>query len=192
MATVTETTLSWLTPPSTGHSLFTKPPATIHADVKGIHPLRRLTTRNTELFLARGSEIRLADLPDLKARHPKFKASSNLGYREHKTFDLPAEAVDFEIVGLEVSGDGLWMVVWGVYEVVVLVLPGEGAAKRVEKKVKVPQWRRVGRSVLNEEKGGRVVRCLWHPAGVEGAGLCVLTSDGYLRFVFASGLDGWE
>ena len=183
MATVTASTLSWLTPPSTGNSLFTKPPAAPSPPLTHIHPLRRLTTRNTELFLARGNEVRIADLPDLKARHPKFKATSNLGYREHKTLDLPAEAVDFEIVGVEVSGDGLWMVVWGVHEVVVLVLPGEGAAKRAEKAVKVPQWRRVARSTLNEEKGGKVVRCLWHPAGVEGAGLCVLTSDGYLRFV---------
>ena len=41
----------------------------------------------------------------------------------------------------------------------------------------------VGSNYHNPEKDSRIVRAIWHPLGVEGASLLVLTSESIVRFV---------
>ncbi|KAI5781217.1 hypothetical protein EDC01DRAFT_779068 [Geopyxis carbonaria] len=187
MAKVTAEALPWLSAPSTGHALFTQPPTSPPppSTTGELTPSRLIATRGAELFFGRGNEVRCGDLQDLKARHPQLAgAASTVGHHAHRRLHLPE--LDWEIRALEVSGDGLYLAVAGETEVAVIVLPGEGFIKRDgrpgrEGPLVVPHYRRVGRSCHNVDVGARVVRLLWHPLGVEGAALMVLTADGYLR-----------
>ena len=42
-------------------------------------------------------------------------------------------------------------------------------------------FHRIGRGYHNVDTGARILRILWHPLGVEGASLVVLTEDGFVR-----------
>lgn len=132
MATVAARNLPWLSAPSSGHAIFAEPapnssPAASPDEVDAF-PTRLIALRGTELFVARGSEVRLADVRHLKGQHPKFNVLAEeavkYGLHSHKVLDLPK--VDFEIKGIEISEDGLFMAIVGEREVGVAVLPGEG------------------------------------------------------------------
>ena len=90
MAKVAAEGLPWLSKPSTGYDLFTKPAQTpIPTDLAAeIAPKRLIATRGSELFVGRGNEVRCGDLQDLKARHPHIavsaEAAKEVGHREHK------------------------------------------------------------------------------------------------------------
>lgn len=97
MANVISRSLPWLTKPSTGHDLFAKPsktfvsyPSLSLVSTVGVVPRRAIATRDTEVFVGRGNEVRCADLQDLKARHPKFQVvvdeKRKLGYQAHKVY----------------------------------------------------------------------------------------------------------
>jgi len=92
--------------------------------------------------------------------------------------------IDFEIKQLEISEDFLYMAIVGEKELAVVVLPGEGYLKREAARPTVPHFHRIGKGFHNADDGARIARVLWHPLGVEGAELVVLTEDGYVRFVF--------
>lgn len=182
MAKVAANSLPWLSDPSAGYHLFQSSSAQLD---ELSTPSRRLATRGTELFLASGSEIRCADVRELKARFPKFKVvAEEVARQEHKVLDIPD--INFDIRQLEISPDELFLAVVGEKEIGVCVLPGEGALRRggTSKdalKVKVPSWHRIGRRAFNDQSDGNIVKVLWHPLTVEGGSLLVLSDDGYLR-----------
>lgn len=131
MATVAARNLPWLSSPSSGHAIFAEPAPnsspSASPDVDAF-PSRLVALRGTELFVARGSEVRLADVRHLKGQHPKFNVLAEeavkYGLHSHKILDLPK--VDFEVKGIEISEDGLFMAIVGEREVGIAVLPGEG------------------------------------------------------------------
>lgn len=93
MAKVAAKGLPWLSKPSTGYDLFTRPvqntsQAILANEESGVVPKRLIATRGSELFVGRGNEVRCADLQDLKARHPQIACSAEgakkVGHREHK------------------------------------------------------------------------------------------------------------
>jgi nucleoporin NUP82 len=92
MAKVAAECLPWLSKPSTGYDLFTKPstftPPPSDAGDSIVSPRRQIATRGSELFVGRGNEVRCADLQDLKARHPDIavvaEGAKKVGHREHK------------------------------------------------------------------------------------------------------------
>jgi hypothetical protein len=90
MAKVAADSLPWLSAPSTGYDLFTKPSAFVprDGDNNTFGPKRLIATRGAEIFVGRGNEVRCADLNDLKARHPDInvqaEAAKKLGHREYK------------------------------------------------------------------------------------------------------------
>ncbi|KAL7272503.1 hypothetical protein RUND412_004690 [Rhizina undulata] len=192
MPKITASSLGWLSDPSTGHRLFADPseksesirkPPPGNEGFDDIGPKRTIVSRGTEIFVAKGREVRCADLQDLKARHPKSVSSENEPNLQYKVLNIPI--IDFEVCQLEISQDGLLLAIIGVKDIVVCVLPGEGFAKRAgpgrDIEVNVPRYNRVGEDyhrTLNDEK---IVRALWHPLGVEGASLVVLTSDAFVR-----------
>lgn len=185
MAKVAANSLPWLSDPSAGYHLFQQPSSS-QTSPELTTPSRRLAIRGTELFLASGTQIRCADIRDLKARYPKFKVvAEEVARQEHKILDIPD--IDFEIRQLELSHDELFLAVVGEKEVGICVLPGEGAVRRggTSKdalKVKVPSWSRIGRKAFNESSEANIVKVLWHPLTVEGGSLLVLSDDGYLRY----------
>jgi nucleoporin NUP82 len=89
--TITSTSLPFLAKPSTGWDLFSKPPekptsyplvSEANDDAPTVGPRRAIASRGTEIFVARGNEVRVADLQDLKARQPAQQSVE--GYREYK------------------------------------------------------------------------------------------------------------
>jgi nucleoporin NUP82 len=90
MAKVAAEGLPWLSNPSTGYDLFTKPPrdSSSKSDDEEISPKRVVATRGSEIYVGRGSEVRCADLQDLKARHPDIQVvaegAKKVGHREYK------------------------------------------------------------------------------------------------------------
>lgn len=89
--TITSTSLPFLAKPSTGWDLFSKPPekptsyplvSEANDDAPTVGPRRAIANRGTEIFVARGNEVRVADLQDLKARQPAQQSVE--GYREYK------------------------------------------------------------------------------------------------------------
>ena len=102
MAKVAATCLPWLSKPSTGYDLFTKPPSFTPPPPNndtGVSPKRLIAARGSEIFVGRGNEVRCADFQDLKARHPDIavvaEEAKKVGHREYKvytqwdTIDLP-------------------------------------------------------------------------------------------------------
>jgi nucleoporin NUP82 len=95
MAKVAAESLPWLSKPSTGYDLFTKPSSfrpPPSDDLLGVPPQRRIATRDSEVYFAVGNEVRCADLQDLKARHPVIdvvaEGAKRVGHREHKVSSL--------------------------------------------------------------------------------------------------------
>ncbi|CCX32986.1 hypothetical protein FPQ18DRAFT_329475 [Pyronema domesticum] len=185
MAKVAADSLPWLSSPSTGYDLFTKPSSFVprDGDNNTFGPKRLIATRGAEIFVGRGNEVRCADLNDLKARHPDInvqaEAAKKLGHREYKVLNLPQ--IDFEIRQLEISRDELFLAIVGEKEIAVCVLPGEGFLKRPQPRPVVPHYYKIGMGYHNVDNGALIVKALWHPLGVEGASLVVLTADGYVR-----------
>ena len=84
--------LPWLSRSSTGYDLFTKTPenptsypslVAVGDEEITVGPMRVMANRGTEIFVARGNEVRCADLQDLKARYTP-KAGAQDGHREYK------------------------------------------------------------------------------------------------------------
>lgn len=183
--TITSTSLPFLAKPSTGWDLFSKPPekpvshplsSEASDDDPTIGPRRAIASRGTEIFVARGNEVRVADLQDLKARQPAKQSAE--GYREYKRLDLPE--LDFDICQLEISKDGVFLAIIGENELAVCVLPAEGLSRMENQKLRVPAFHKVGENVYNKATFP-VVRALWHPLGVDDASLVVLSKDGMIR-----------
>ncbi|KAI5837597.1 hypothetical protein DFP73DRAFT_504399 [Morchella snyderi] len=183
--TITSTSLPFLAKPSTGWDLFSKPPekptsyphiSEANDDDPTVGPRRAIASRGTEIFVARGNEVRVADLQDLKARQPAQHSVE--GYREYKRLDLPE--LDFDICQLEISKDGVFLAIIGENELAVCVLPAEGLSKMENPKLRVPAFHKVGENVYNKATFP-IVRVLWHPLGVDDASLVVLSKDGMIR-----------
>ncbi|RPA90664.1 hypothetical protein L873DRAFT_1848718 [Choiromyces venosus 120613-1] len=201
MATIDNDRLPWLSRASTGYDLFTKTPEnptsypslfTNEDEDATVAPMRVMAHRGTEIFVARGNEVRCADLQDLKARYTPKPGAQEDGHREYKVcarmLDLPG--LDFEIHQLEISRDGFLLAIVGEKELAVCVLPAEGLARVDDAKLRVPAFYMVGPNYHNAEKGSRIVRAIWHPLGVEGASLVVLTSESVVRtYDFTIGQD---
>ncbi|PWW72459.1 hypothetical protein C7212DRAFT_302039, partial [Tuber magnatum] len=197
MATIDSDRLPWLSRSSTGYDLFTKTPenptsypslVTAEDEETTVGPMRVMANRGTEIFVARGNEVRCADLQDLKARYIPKAGTREDGHREYKMLDLPE--LDFEIHQLEISRDGLLLAIIGEKELAVCMLPAEGLARGDVSKLRVPAFNMVGSNYHNSEKGSRIVRAIWHPLGVEGASLVVLTSESTYRiYDFTIGQD---
>lgn len=97
MAKVAATCLPWLSKPSTGYDLFTKPasPTPPPNSDTGVSPKRLIAARGSEIFVGRGNEVRCADLQDLKARHPDIavvaEEAKKVGHREYKVDTYPTK-----------------------------------------------------------------------------------------------------
>ncbi|KAI5787024.1 hypothetical protein DFH27DRAFT_574870 [Peziza echinospora] len=193
MVTVTDKPISWLSKETPGYSLFADPPkqlpfpkyvlsSTTPEDGHVATPQRRIATRGTEIFLASGPEVRCADLRDLKARHEDGKGKSvarteSGADKGYKILNIPE--LDFNIHQLEISPDGNYLAIIGERQVGICMLPAPGFARLGTEKLRA-NYHHVGRAFY-AENSERIVRALWHPLGVDGASLVILTSDAYIR-----------
>ncbi|KAF2272398.1 uncharacterized protein EI97DRAFT_437021 [Westerdykella ornata] len=169
MSRVISYTPEWLMRPNPGWEMFTSKTPSSKSPISQDDTGRRKTiaTRDTEIFVAVGTEIRWADLLALK--------EGENGYRTLKV------AVPLPITQLVVSPNGDFMAVATAHTVHVVVLPEpavlEGPPSTDPIKLKTFQ---VGPTAHVREQAP-VVSLMWHPLGYRGHCLVTITRDGVVR-----------
>ncbi|KAF8466686.1 hypothetical protein BDZ91DRAFT_724807 [Kalaharituber pfeilii] len=198
MVKIITDSIPWLSKGTYGHALFsnasTQPPVPKYVlastTSEEASPQRRIATRGTELFVGAGCQIRCVDLRDLKAR---YEEESIMGSKEgtqkdvvksigepekgYQVLDIPE--LDFHIHQLEVSPDGNYMCIVGEKRLAVCMLPTPGFARLNMETLRARSCE-VGKAFYNDSSE-RIVRAIWHPFGVDGASLVILTSDAVIR-----------
>jgi nucleoporin NUP82 len=145
-----------------------------------------MAIRNTDVLVARGNELRMASL--LEVKHGGDGAS-NHSIRSYRR--LRASKLDFAIEILIVNPTGKLLAVVGSHQVVVVVLPRSGALTHglqgtsamdtvVDINVKAAA---VGSFYHHVSLGNRarIAGAQWHPWGSVGKSLLIMTRDGVLR-----------
>ncbi|KAF2681773.1 hypothetical protein K458DRAFT_406358 [Lentithecium fluviatile CBS 122367] len=170
MPRVLSYTPAWLARPSPGYHLFAPKPSTAKALVKegqstGLR--KTIATRDSEVFVAVGREIRWADLALLKEDDAPF-------YRTLKvSIPLPIER-------LSISPSGELLAVSTSHTVHVITLPDyQRLASSSDAAIK-PRTFQVGPTahVLEESP---IASVLWHPLGYHGHCLVTITRAGVVR-----------
>lgn len=192
MINVTSDTIPWLAKGTPGYSFFADPPkqppvpkyilsATQSEETT---PQRRIANRGTEVFVAAGCEIRCVDLRFLKAQYEeelegtgKTTQSSSKPERRYQVLNIPE--LDFTIHQLDISPDGQYLAIVGEKRVAVCLLPSPGFVRSSYEKLRAV-CRQIGTTYHNESSD-KTVRVVWHPFGVQGSSLVILTSDAYVR-----------
>ncbi|KAK6341151.1 hypothetical protein TWF696_008238 [Orbilia brochopaga] len=133
---------------------------------------RTAITRDTELFVAHGREIRCADLKDLKAANEKGEELPG----PYQLLDVPN--LDFDIAQMVKSADGEAVILVGEYDVGVALLPASGVIAPGARSRIVLKYTKLGPVPLAERS--RIVRAIFHPLGARPC-VVVLTEDAMLR-----------
>lgn len=170
MPRVLSHTPAWLSRPSPGHQLFEPTPSTNQSPVRKHESLglrRPIATRDSEIFVAVGREIRWADLAHLKEEDtPNYRKLAI-------TLPLPIERLTISPAGdyLAVSTSHTVHVIC-LPDASVLAAPGQASIK--------PKAFQVG-PLAHVLEQSPLASILWHPLGYRGRCLVTVTLEGVVR-----------
>ncbi|KAJ6263309.1 hypothetical protein Dda_1872 [Drechslerella dactyloides] len=133
---------------------------------------RTAVTRDSELFVAHGREIRCADLKDLKVASEKGEELPG----PYQLLEIPS--LDFDVAQMVKSADGEAVILVGEYDVGVALLPAPGVIAPGARSRIALKYSKLGPAPSMEK--GRVVRAIFHPLGARPC-VVVLTEDAMLR-----------
>jgi nucleoporin NUP82 len=167
MPKVLSYTPAWLARPSAGYHLFVPEKATRDTPVQSSGLRKNIATRESEIFVAVGNEIRWADLAQLKEDESPM-------YRTLKvSIHLPIER-------LTISPSGEFLAVSTSHTVHIVCLPHHTILATQDNRELKPKTYQVGPTthVLEES---RIASVLWHPLGYHGHCLVTITQAGVVR-----------
>ncbi|KAJ4295078.1 hypothetical protein N0V90_007086 [Kalmusia sp. IMI 367209] len=170
MPKVLSYTPRWLQRPSPGYQLFAPKPSTSRAlapKERSSGVRKTIATRDSEIFVAVGHEIRWADLAQLKEDESPV-------YRTLKvSIPLPIER-------LTISPNGDYLAVSTSHTVHVVILPDISLLTTADDTPVKPKTFQVGPTahVLEESP---IASVLWHPLGYHGRCLVTITKTGVVR-----------
>ncbi|KAG8881216.1 hypothetical protein FRB97_009785 [Tulasnella sp. 331] len=134
-----------------------------------------MVLRGSDLIVAVGKELRITSLADT--------ASSSSSAKAYKVLHAPN--VDFEIEQLAINLEGKFLVVAGLTQVAVVILPRPAYVRLVTARVDCKSMQ-VGQYFHASVGAPVIAKVDWHPWAAGGTGLLVMTSDGALREYDAS------
>jgi nucleoporin NUP82 len=170
MPKVLNYTPAWLLRPSPGYHLFEPTPSTSRALARQqeSNGLRKpIATRDSEIFVAVGREIRWADLALLKEDDAPIYRNLNV------SVPLPIER-------LTISPGGDYLAVSTSHTLHVVCLPEYALLANGENTPLKPKTFQVG-PVAHVLEGSPIASILWHPLGYRGHCLVTITSEGVVR-----------
>lgn len=132
-----------------------------------------LETRGTDLLAVVDNELRMTSVAYAKRHYEQEEGA--LSFKV-----LTSEALDFTIQSIHLNPTGKLLVVVGVYEVVIVILPRRGYMKQVGTALPVKAVR-VGTFYHAPHGTSPIAQCKWHPYGAGGVSLIVLTEDAVVR-----------
>lgn len=138
-------------------------------------------TRRTSLLAIRGTDLLAVvdnELRMTSVAYAKRHVEQEEGALSFKV--LANEVLDFTIQSIHVNPTGKLLVVVGVYEVVIVILPRRGYMKQVGKALPVKAVR-IGTYYHAPHGTSPIAQCKWHPYGAGGVSLIVLTEDAVVR-----------
>lgn len=171
MPKVLSYTPDWLSRPSPGYNLFAPKQLNGSSRLDSPKPLpgpqRTIATRDSEVFVAVGHELRWADLANLKD-------GVQPAYRTLKV------SIPLPITRLALSPGGDYLAVSTSHTVHVVVLPSAALLDSDDDSPIKPRTFQVGPTthVLEESP---VATTLWHPLGYHGRCLVTITKSGVVR-----------
>jgi nucleoporin NUP82 len=155
----------WLQRPTPGHALFAPKPSA-KEPAPGLR--RTIATRNSEIFVAVGHEIRWADLERLK------DDSESSGYR---TLNI---SIPLPIERLTISPTGEYLAVSTSHTLHIIVLPDPSLLSTGDFTPIKPKAFQVGPTTHVREESP-IASVLWHPLGYHGRCLVTITRAGAVR-----------
>lgn len=169
MPRVLSYTPEWLSRPSPGYNLFAPriAPGALLTPPENLGPRKTIATRNSEVFVAVGHEIRWADLAKLK-EDPQSS---------HRTLKV---SIPLPITRLTISPDGAYLAVSTSHTVHVVVLPESALLDSDDTSPIKCKAFQVGPTAHVREESA-VVSVLWHPLGYHGRCLVTVTLEGVVR-----------
>ncbi|KAK9767803.1 hypothetical protein K7432_002084 [Basidiobolus ranarum] len=149
--------------------------------VSGRTSQARIVVRESDLFVAVDSTIRVLNLKECKDYFLKLKSqtkASKLVEPSYKILDV--EAIPFPIQKLVINGNGKLMTVVGAHSVMVLTLPRPGYYRIKSQKIPC-RLMNIGSYYHRNTNSSPIVKTMWHPLSEGSSHLMVLTKDGILR-----------
>ncbi|KAF2646322.1 hypothetical protein P280DRAFT_502938 [Massarina eburnea CBS 473.64] len=170
MPKVLSYTPAWLSRPSPGYHLFEPSPTTGRASAQrqenaGLR--RTIATRDSEIFVAAGREIRWADLAQLKEDDAPV----------YRKLNVP---IPLQIERLTISPAGDFLAVSTSHTVHVICLPDSALLAHGDTKPIKPKTFQIG-PVAHVLEGSPIASVLWHPLGYHGHCLVTITLEGVVR-----------
>lgn len=147
------------------------------------------TTRRTSLLAMRGTdwllvvqnELRMTSMAHAKRAIEEDATKSDRDRTALLSYKvLTSELLDFPIQSIHVNPTGKLLAVVGIYSLVIVILPRRGYMKQVGVKCPVNAIR-VGSYFHAPHGSSPIAQCRWHPYGLDGASLVVLTEDAMVR-----------
>ncbi|KAM0788026.1 hypothetical protein ACM66B_006225 [Microbotryomycetes sp. NB124-2] len=188
--------------PVTPKSTSSKQPHSLHHGQRQQHretrdgsiPARTATmlvVRGSELVIAVGNKLRIANLQDVKAKSHQARAGSgstspndnelnDIDWNEADYKTLHTPAIDFDILQIVANPTSKILAVVGTHSVAVVVLPRKGWSSSVSKTVECRSLL-VGRFYHHLPGSQSTPQVLWHPWGEHASSLLVLSSDATVR-----------
>lgn len=162
-------TPAWLSRPNAGYQLFAPKPSSSKALVpkeKSPGLRKTIATRESEVFVAVGHEIRWADLTVLK--------------EDSSTYRTLKVSIPLPITRLNISPCGHYLAVSTSHTVHVVNLPDSSLLESGDDSLIKPKTFQVGPTahVLEESP---IATVLWHPLGYHGRCLVTITQTGVVR-----------
>ncbi|KAF3924910.1 hypothetical protein ABW21_db0207297 [Orbilia brochopaga] len=170
----------WLREGSPAYALLSDSPQKLGFDGRKVprklFPGQKRTaiTRDTELFIAHGRDIRCVDLKDLKVASEKGEELPS----PYQLLDVPG--LDFDVAQMVKSADGEAVILVGEYDVGVALLPATGVVAPGGRTRVAMKYSKLGPAPPPTEERSRIVRAIFHPLGARPA-VVVLTEDAMLR-----------
>ncbi|KAI0816276.1 hypothetical protein GGR55DRAFT_228476 [Xylaria sp. FL0064] len=210
-------TPAWLSSPSPGHQLFTPNaegaqniPSYGSIAASNIGPRRTIATRGTEVFIAVGKEIRWADLVYLKERWQEKAGQGREDVhikREDEDREIIRDSIEngcaegfrtikpptigSDIQQLVISPHANFMAVLTTHTVRVILLPDPSHLTAPSLDVIKPKTWSLGPTTHADDRSP-IASALWHPLGVDGSALVIVTRDAVVRMWELSQKDRWS
>jgi nucleoporin NUP82 len=170
MPTVLSYTPAWLARPSPGYHMFAPKPSTSQTLVQkeqssGLR--KNIATRQSEIFVAAGHELRWADLAQLKEEESPI----------YRTLRIP---IPLPIERLTISPSGEYLAVSTSHTVHIVCLPSYDVLNTGDDSPLKPKTFQVGPTahVLEESQ---IASVIWHPLGYHDHCLVTITQAGVVR-----------
>ncbi|KOS15115.1 nuclear pore complex protein [Malassezia pachydermatis] len=133
-----------------------------------------LAMRGADMLAVVQNQVRMTNVAQAKRQ---FEEESEIA-PSYKI--LSSSLLDFPIQALAVNPTGKLLAVVGAYTMVLIILPRRGYMKQVGTHILVKAVR-IGSYYHGLHGCPRIAQCAWHPLGMNGTSLMVLTDDGLLR-----------